>query len=40
MNFPGGRIEYGENIIHAARRDVNEEMGFDVKANGIKANGR
>ncbi|RAV22994.1 NUDIX hydrolase [Paenibacillus contaminans] len=33
-NFPGGRIEQGEHIFEAARREAKEETGYDIELTG------
>ena len=30
-NFPGGHLEYGEEIIDCARREVLEETGIEIR---------
>ena len=34
--LPGGKVEDGEDPLHAARRETMEEIGFDIGSNPIK----
>jgi len=34
-NIPGGRVEPGESVVDAARREVQEEAGIDVALRGL-----
>ncbi len=35
-DIPGGRIEYGENVIDALIREIYEETGINVTLNNIE----
>ena len=36
-NFPGGNIEEKEDIFKAAKREVKEETGYDIKLTNLLA---
>ena len=34
-DIPGGHIEFGENILEALKRELKEELGFDLQTEPI-----
>jgi len=34
-NFPAGKVEFGEGLFEAARREAKEETGYDCEINGL-----
>ncbi|HWR43065.1 NUDIX domain-containing protein [Sporomusa sp.] len=34
-NLPGGHLELGEDVVAGAKREVNEEVGFNVEMAGF-----
>lgn len=37
--LPGGKIEYGETHVDAAKREAKEELGLDVDVQGLAGKG-
>ena len=35
ISFPGGRLEAGENVMQAARRETAEEIGLDIPETSL-----
>ena len=33
--FPGGYVDWGESVSHAARREMREEVGLDLEPEGL-----
>jgi 8-oxo-dGTP pyrophosphatase MutT (NUDIX family) len=37
-SIPGGLVELGEKVRDAARREISEETGLDIKTESVNAN--